>query len=734
MNEILKTATVDQEFESSFFQLAYDKLQSKLFNLLPYLVGFETVTKSEDNSKAVGVFGFKSQNEQVLLVPVFFINGKVKEPDLLYSKNNNQYYPLNEDFANLFLQDDITGVGRISNEKKQVLEQTTGGVDYRDLVFPPRTGRISYASVIDYIKEEGNNVKQAAWNCLSENPDFLESVLRFYSEEEVASALVPKVAEVKPKAVRVVYAGEKEQLPEEVKTQVATKGYGIVDNRLDINKSKWGPFQYSTQFSNPTESGFYSYLTHYGTLRYGLVIIKPFLLYTQASTDNAYVLDLTSGNLGQSYEVPINSVFIREQVKVDDFSQVHKMMQDPAEATPAYDSRYVLINEKLRASEPFTITQNFKDQNGLRRLVVSRDDRISECCYEPKDPNAPLATSKKYTTRFYHEHKPREITLVFTKGEGQLPEFRGKVIYIPKGFKLLPLKTNTYISENIDWAKDNEEAREKKRQKAKEQEAKLKEGKPGGLCCLNATLRENNIFPMSVHTNGSQYFAKIKDVTKKYENPLQAKIGMVLDFGLDQKTGEELIDAVKGMDPVYGEIKMAYTGDYVPPVIDEAAQAGEQGLPTTYGIPYFNVAPTSGNTYTEDPTRRGIGLKDEAGSQGQGGVQGAINQAVQMASAGQKQIFDTQSIAALAKYVNPSDKVISYIPDFVGTIDKLGRMLFMIYWDIDKFQKMYGYDGLPDLIELVRNVFKNLGDLVIFLKRKFPDININSNESMPDKL
>ena len=42
---------------------------------------------------------------------------------------------------------------------------------------------------------------------------------------------------------------------------------------------------------------------------------------------------------------------------------------------------------------------------------------------------------------------------------------------------------------------------------------------------------------------------------------------------------------------------------------------------------------------------------------------------------------------------------------------------------------MYGLDELPELMELVKSVFNNLGDLIIFLKRKFPDISINNKEN-----
>ena len=77
--------------------------------------------------------------------------------------------------------------------------------------------------------------------------------------------------------------------------------------------------------------------------------------------------------------------------------------------------------------------------------------------------------------------------------------------------------------------------------------------------------------------------------------------------------------------------------------------------------------------------------------------------------------------------MDSADKVIEYVPSFVSTLDKLGRMLFLIMWDTDKFEKMYGRDQLPELMDLVKNVFNNLGDLVIFLKRRVPDLSINDN-------
>jgi hypothetical protein len=88
---MIKTAA-EESLEQSFFQLAYGKLQDSLKNLLPFLIGFEIVKKNDANTKALGVFGFRSQSGQILYVPAFFVNGKVKNLDLLYSKNNKLVY------------------------------------------------------------------------------------------------------------------------------------------------------------------------------------------------------------------------------------------------------------------------------------------------------------------------------------------------------------------------------------------------------------------------------------------------------------------------------------------------------------------------------------------------------------------------------------------------------------------------------------------------------------------
>src|SRR5688572_8480499 len=76
----------EKSFEQAFSNVAHMYLQEKAPLLQDYEVGFQLVEKSEDNERAIGVFGFKI-GDQWVYAPVFFINGDLKGHELMYLKN-----------------------------------------------------------------------------------------------------------------------------------------------------------------------------------------------------------------------------------------------------------------------------------------------------------------------------------------------------------------------------------------------------------------------------------------------------------------------------------------------------------------------------------------------------------------------------------------------------------------------------------------------------------------------
>jgi hypothetical protein len=89
----------EQGFEQAFSSLSYSFLRDKAPKLIDFIVGFQLVDRNDDNTKAVGVFGFKI-GPQWLYAPVFFLNGDLKGHELLYIKNQDTFVPLKENWVN----------------------------------------------------------------------------------------------------------------------------------------------------------------------------------------------------------------------------------------------------------------------------------------------------------------------------------------------------------------------------------------------------------------------------------------------------------------------------------------------------------------------------------------------------------------------------------------------------------------------------------------------------------
>jgi|TARA_R110000824_G_scaffold29652_2_gene98479 hypothetical protein len=92
----------ETEFEQAFSSLAYAYLKDKAPRLLDYLVGFQLVERNDDNTRAMGVFGF-SVGDQWLYAPVFFLNGDLKGHELLYLKNKDAFVPMKENWVNYLI-------------------------------------------------------------------------------------------------------------------------------------------------------------------------------------------------------------------------------------------------------------------------------------------------------------------------------------------------------------------------------------------------------------------------------------------------------------------------------------------------------------------------------------------------------------------------------------------------------------------------------------------------------
>ncbi len=124
-NNLVKNASVggkggETEFAQAFSSLAYAYLKDKAPRLLDYMLGFQLIDRNEDNTKAIGVFGFQVDT-QWLYAPVFFLNGDLKGHELLYIKNNDSFVPMKENWINYLMSRKPHILGEPSVNKLQEL-------------------------------------------------------------------------------------------------------------------------------------------------------------------------------------------------------------------------------------------------------------------------------------------------------------------------------------------------------------------------------------------------------------------------------------------------------------------------------------------------------------------------------------------------------------------------------------------------------------------------------------
>ena len=90
------------QFAQDFSNLAFQFVQDRAPALMQYIIGFEVVDRSENGTRAVGIFGFKIDGDYYY-VPAFFLNSQVKGIDSILSKRTNSFVPLTEEWINYII-------------------------------------------------------------------------------------------------------------------------------------------------------------------------------------------------------------------------------------------------------------------------------------------------------------------------------------------------------------------------------------------------------------------------------------------------------------------------------------------------------------------------------------------------------------------------------------------------------------------------------------------------------
>jgi len=147
----------DGSVERAFMDQAYGFLANKAGKLMqdPHRLGFEVVYKNDANTRMVGIFAFRV-NDQILYVPVFFLNGDIKGTDLLYRQETKSFVPLNDEWVTFLVEKNNYDPG-VPIDRKE-FTRANNHVRLEDIAYPPNYKRDKRAAALDNVGQEDADV------------------------------------------------------------------------------------------------------------------------------------------------------------------------------------------------------------------------------------------------------------------------------------------------------------------------------------------------------------------------------------------------------------------------------------------------------------------------------------------------------------------------------------------------------------------------------------------------
>ncbi len=826
----------DAEFEQAFSNLAHAYLRDKAPSLQDYELGFQLLDRNQDNTKAVGIFGFKIGN-QLVYAPAFFLNGDLKGHELLYLKDQDQFVPMKENwlmwilnkkpnvlgepidrnsarigvtppdlasmkwsptkYGSAGLRDMAPGVAAFAHfaltspysdpkyahvgtlqsflQKEgraaigalvrglmgypslaekfasdfgglELIRQALAAAPERILTgvladkeagvkrwamgdTPPKRmrateanggkrsdGRAAWDSTDGYVRNPGNPnrylEKEAAsgtWTIGADGRMRPKYVPKAHRNKGVMEAVgqpsqnmgqPSQPAEIKDAVLRIITLDRfdpQSDLSAPDRERLLRDGALFFDKRAEDEVSVAYAVDTTLTLTNPTVTGVYDLLVKPGEFEKCLVAMSP--VNRRGRRDFATVVRIDGERAWLN--VHPSRLWVRQRPN-DSGTELKDWvagLPEPTGISSSWSAVHMLIGPSGEATCPFQVEEVASADGPIKTYNVSFRDRS-----EGGRPDflPPVDRSSNYREDFSYGLGER---LTLTDREGaQLRAGNGDV-FVPKGFKLLTIRPDT----------DSEDRRSEGRccspmSRSKEPPPIL----PGG----NPDL-QRAIFKVTTSLKVAHFGTEVH-VDSVSMSPLGALIYLVRERNLRVKQAKAIVREAERHRVVRYRVKEAQPGYMVDP------GPVAPGFPNP---PYSND-PATGGVPTMGPMEQQLPIASQTPQMPNVGPEpmpdpGAMQSVMTAAQTGQREVLDTAAIGSILKTVRDDTMIDRHIPDLMKGLDRLGRILFSLYWHGDKFQDRFGKQDMPELEDGLRNSFESLGDVVLELKQKtiapFPD-------------
>lgn len=752
----------DQEgqFEQSFASLSFAYLKDKAPKLLDYMLGFQLVDRNDDNTKAIGIFGFKI-GEEFVYAPVFFLNGDLKGHELLYLKKQDQFVPMKENWVNYLLnrQPHMLGEGTSRTTSQLNVRQP----NYSRFNFPPGKTASWHSEPLppalgEYIEQAlpmlgaGMN-KKASFMAKAAGLDERLNLPKWLGEDvanvQAAMELFRKFPAIKQAAEAFhgpnLLVDALQSLRKQALTQVSDPILGMapVAKRaytnvlgIAIEKKSAGPpvtIKFDEDVLTTENNGNLTDDEREKLLRDGVLVTdnrevksqaysvqQPLSLQNPSETGLYDVLvkggkferclviiGPTSDDGNKDFATVVNvdtKGWVNAHptqifVREAETKEDYKTWLEklPKADSFAADGTYLVLTSTGMGSTPFEIRKKQSGDDDAYHAYFNDYASINRANYLPP---------RGYSGAQYdNDRRPYEEPAIYLNRRtgSKLTVSRGS-LYIPVDSYKLTLKDPPQPTEG------DHEILGCGCGGMSSSSSSPPPVAPGNLVDLQMEIMQKTARLKIIDNDVEVFINGDKPRSKR-----AALVSLVVQHGFDVDTARELLKTAKCRNGATFRVKYAEPyptgmGPGAPSIPDP-----QFGFDPAYGsyqtqypqddyqsVPDMQTDPQAAGLY--DPTRQ----PDPQ----------ALQAAQQAAGSGQKEVFDVSMIGSMLKAVRQDSLVDRYLGDLLKALDRFGRILFLFYWHSEEFQDRYGKADMPELEDSLRNAFESVGDVVLYLKQK----------------
>ena len=241
-----------------------------------------------------------------------------------------------------------------------------------------------------------------------------------------------------------------------------------------------------------------------------------------------------------------------------------------------------------------------------------------------------------------------------------------------------------------------------------------------GQADMDVQLRKMGMDKVTLYYDGDAEFNITSSVVREKRAGLGRTLSVLMnDLGMSENDARTLLkEARVGKEKVECLVKLAYK----PPMLSMDPQSTyDSTYRANVQVPQQDVATIPSNAPYPNMQES---IEPIVDSHAQNMATGASDQ-------GQKEVFDLSLLSSLIRSSGDIDgKIQDFLKEVILGNDRIGRIMFLYYWHNQDFSDRYGDKDLSELEDLLRETFKSVGDLVLFLKQKSIEPEAIASESV----